>query len=424
MYRADIGASFDALEAMDEDFGDLREEYGLDNLDMGISTAKLDTSASLTVPNGSQDGGMDDSDYHPELETIDMSKVGSKGGLQATMTNLTFNRQAIKAIATGAANSDAKAIRATLESEGYDADRIRAEFKRYQDVLPPPDVLLQEQHSYAALRKIFKENKREVPRFLKYKHEGGIKPHHALCCVLLTDYVKAKEKEKTSRVDEQNKHFTSMVWILTFGTMLPQINNPAAFIRYQFSLIANAIPVEAVAPDILRRTIRDKGKPVPNYFLDPEDGKRFPPHIALLVILQDGEEESNKLNSALIHAGFCLYAWISLLLRFFLEVIGGAGAIWGGAEVFTLRTANNLPLWRGISIGVGVFCFIRFMTLNLPRVEDEGGILGPAGPWSLRLAVRLRAVCDHPFHYFVRACPKGSRSKSTDTYSEKKSRLF
>ena len=60
MYLADLAPSFDALEAMDPAFVEMREQYGLNDLDTGISTAKLDTSASLTVPNGSQDNGIDD----------------------------------------------------------------------------------------------------------------------------------------------------------------------------------------------------------------------------------------------------------------------------------------------------------------------------------------------------------------------------
>jgi len=52
---------------------------------------------------------------------------------------------------------------------------------------------------------------------------------------------------------------------------------------------------------------------------------------------------------------------------------------------------------------VGVLCLVRFVILNAPQNEDEGDILGPAGPWSLRAPARLWAVCEYPFHYFVRA---------------------
>ncbi|KAL7526901.1 hypothetical protein ACHAXR_002719, partial [Thalassiosira sp. AJA248-18] len=200
----------------------------------------------------------------------------------------------------------------------------------------------------------------------------------------------------------------------SFGYLHHQLNNPSEFIRDQFDRVASVIPTDVVKPSVLRKKIKNRGLPVPNYFLDPEDGKQFPPHIALLVILQDGEKESRKLDSIINRLAFSLFALMALLLRIVLEVIGGAGAIWGGAEVVKLRTADNPELWRWISIAVGVLCFLRFVTLNAPEKEDEGDILGPAGPWSLRLPVRLRAVCDHPFHYFVRALPPSSLRKKRD----------
>jgi len=247
----------------------------------------------------------------------------------------------------------------------------------------------------------------EPPRFLRYKFEGGIKPHHALCCLLFSEYKSEKEQKKT----DHNSACPSLVWILSFGKLYRQLNNPAAFIRYQFNLVAHEIPTDVVAPPVLRKTIRDRGLPVPNYFLDPEDDKQFPPHIALLVILQEGEEESRKLDSFFTNMAFSLFAVVALLLRIVLEVIGGAGAIWGGAEVFTLRTSDNKEFWRWTSVAVGILCFLRFVILNAPRLEDGGDILGPAGPWSLRLPLRLRAVCDHPFHYFVRASSPSFESK-------------
>ena len=366
------------------------------------------------------------SNYNPDLATIDIE--GNSQHLQSSLTNLKLSAKAMRVIQSGIEQADTGAIRATLESEGYDVAVIRAEFKHYQNILPSPDTLLQEQPSFAVLRKLFEENKRELPRFLKFKFEEGIKPHHALCCLLLTDYANLAAQEKAAKMGMGNSRsrssYPSFVWMLSIGTLLPQINNPADFIRHQFSLIAKAIPVDAVTPDVLRKTIRDKGLPVPNYFLDQSDSKQFPPHIALLVMLQEGEKESKKMNSIFIHAAVSLFAILSLLLRIVLEVIGGAGAIWGGSEVFTLRTAENVTFWRTASICVGVLCLLRFLTLNVPRVEDEGDILGPAGPWSLRLPVRLRAVCDHPFHYFVRACPKTSQVRTRDTHSKQTARLF
>ena len=314
------------------------------------------------------------------------------------------------ATGNGSYSLSASAVKATLESEKYDATTIRAEFKTYQAILPDPDKLLQQKHSFALLRQMIEKSDVELPRFLKYKHERGIKPHHTLCCLLLSEY----EAEIERKEADPRFAFPSLVRVLSLGYLHHQLNNPAEFIRDQFNRVAHAIPTDVVTPPVLRKKISNRGLLVPNYFLDPEDEKQFPPHIALLVILQDGEKESRKLNNILYSIVFSLFALVALLLRIVLEVIGGAGAIWGGAEVFGLRKADNLELWRWISIAVGVLCFLRFVTLNAPQMEDEGNILGPAGPWSLRLPVRLRAVCDHPFHYFVRALPPSSPSKKHD----------
>jgi len=70
---------------------------------------------------------------------------------------------------------------------------------------------------------------------------------------------------------------------------------------------------------------------------------------------------------------------------------------------FFIRTGDNKEQCRVASIAVGVFCFLRFIVLNAPQHEDEGDILGPAGPRSLRVPDRLRTVTNHPFHYFVRS---------------------
>mmetsp|Transcript_28317 Transcript_28317/g.40471 ORF Transcript_28317/g.40471 Transcript_28317/m.40471 type:complete len:358 (+) Transcript_28317:189-1262(+) len=322
---------------------------------------------------------------------------------------------------TNTGSVDALATVTSLGSIKYDATTIRNEFKTYQEILPHPDVLLQEQHSFTYLRNKIEESGIEIPRFLKYKFEGGVKPHTALCCLLLGEYEtelkkqqeRSSKKDKKKQTKKQMNNYEDHSWgiysfivrILSFGYLHIQINNPADYIRDQFFRVAHVIPTNVVPSHILRKKIKNKGLPVPNYFLDPDDPRQFPPHIALLVMLQDGEQESRKLDSFLNRFVFSSFALISLLLRIVLEVIGGAGAIWGGAEVVKLRNADNADLWRWLSISVGLLCFARFVTLNAPYKEDEGDILGPAGPWSLRLSSRLRAVCDHPFHYFVRALP-------------------
>lgn len=294
---------------------------------------------------------------------------------------------------------------------GYDAGAIRAEFQTYHALLPKPDELLQKRHSAELLRDLIERHNNEkqnharvpMPRFLRLPHQGGIKPHNALCCLLLDDF------QSGAFTQESNSGLALVawwvIWACTAGQLYPQLHIPADFIRDQFHRVAHVIPntvAELVDPDELRLTIRRAGLPVPNFFLDPEDDKQFPPHIALLVILQESEKESQHLHNIITRAAWMVFAAVALLLRLVLEVIGGAGAVWGGSEVFYLRTEHNIEFWRTASILVGVFCFFRFVTLNCPQQEDEGDILGPAGPWSLRTAARLRAVCDHPFHYFCR----------------------
>lgn len=309
--------------------------------------------------------------------------------------------------------TSSRSIRATLSSEEYDAATIRAEFRTYQTFLPKSDKLLQQQHSVDALREMVSNSDSKMPRWLK--HEGGIAPHDALCCLLLKEMKDEQLNGSSSSTSNNNPVSWWLIRVLSLGWFYPSINIPADIIREQFHRVAHVIPTELVRPDILRRKIRDRSLPVPNFFLDPEDDKQFPPHIAMLVILQDGEQESKHLGNFFYRAAWLLFAALALILRLVLEVIGGAGAIWGGAEVFNLRDDDNRELWRWISVAVGVLCYLRFMTLNAPQQEDEGDLLGPAGPWSLRPPVRLRAVCEHPYHYFARAQPPYSHQPTNKT---------
>jgi len=306
-----------------------------------------------------------------------------------------------------------------LTSDVYDAAAIRAEFRFYHTILPKPDKLLQQQHSAEILRDMIERSNslNEMPRFLKTVEEGGIKPHNALCCLLLDDFHRNKKATTTLEVLLSSW----LIWALSLGRLYRTLTIPAEFIRDQFYRVAHVIPTEMTGPSVLRHKIRSSGLPVPNFFLDPEDDKQFPPHIALLVILQGDEKESRHMQNKLTRLAWLCFAFMALVLRLVLEVIGGAGAIWGGSEVFHLRTNTTTELWRWISVAVGVLCFLRFVTLNAPQEEDEGDILGPAGPWSLRTPVRLRAVCEHPFHCFARAQPPYSfNTKSTRSHEHQK----
>lgn len=355
-----------------------------------VASDALQFHHRLTTPSSRDHDDADsiDSNFEPDTKTL---------------TNLSKDEQRIRQRKLQQSPSRSSSIRVTLESEQYDADTIRKEFERYRRILPPPEELLQHQHSFFLLRKTMEENNIELPRYLKYNYEGGIKPHHALCCLLLAEWEQAEKADTCKTVSFFS--LSGFIQSVTFGKLHKQLNHPAEFIRDQFNRVAHVVPLDVVTPEVLRKKIKNRGLPVPNYFLDPENDKQFPPHIALLVILQNGLQESRKLDNVFIHVAFSLFAIVALLLRIVLEVIGGAGAIWGGAEVFGLRYGHNAELWRWISVGVGIVALMRFYIMNLPQREDEGDILGPAGPWSLRLPVRMRTIADHPFHYFVRALP-------------------
>lgn len=65
-------------------------------------------------------------------------------------------------------------------------------------------------------------------------------------------------------------------------------------------------------------------------------------------------QNSNVLNTMII--------WTELLaVKFVLEVLGAAGAVWGFAEVLTFRTDETLGVWRPIAMAVGLLFAIRWL---------------------------------------------------------------
>jgi hypothetical protein len=64
--------------------------------------------------------------------------------------------------------------------------------------------------------------------------------------------------------------------------------------------------------------------------------------------------------------------WIELLIvTFVLDVLGSAGAVWGFAEVVTLRTDATLGVWRPIAMAVGLIFVLRWM-LQIYHVLECG----------------------------------------------------
>lgn len=51
-------------------------------------------------------------------------------------------------------------------------------------------------------------------------------------------------------------------------------------------------------------------------------------------------------------------------VKLILEVFGASGAIWGTAEILTLRNPNTMEIWRYISSIIGIIFFIRFLLIQ------------------------------------------------------------
>jgi len=307
------------------------------------------------------------------------------------------------------------------QDEGYSVADIRAEFKAIQSLLPKPDELLQVKHSTDMLREHIEGRNKQaaeadassnpipVPRWLRQKDDSKrIEPHNALRILLENEPRQLREHGCSCIV-------SSTIRLLSCGNLHQQMRLPADVIRDQFNRAFEGIPANFGKADEVRKSIKHRSLPVPNFFMDPEDPRQFPPHVALLVVLQEAEDESAHMKSAFYDAVWSCIALVALVLRLVLEVIGGAGAIWGGSEVFGFRNKGNGQIWCVASIAVGIFCLLRFVVLNAPQEEDEGDILGAAGPWSLRPRSRLRGIFEHPFHFFVRARPAMAGPQQADS---------
>ena len=61
----------------------------------------------------------------------------------------------------------------------------------------------------------------------------------------------------------------------------------------------------------------------------------------------------------------------SLCASFLLEVLGGCGAVWGCAELFAVRDGTNALPWRVLAAAVGAWCFARWARVHaLARSRD------------------------------------------------------
>lgn len=159
---------------------------------------------------------------------------------------------------------------------------------------------------------------------------------------------------------------------------------------------------------------------MPRFLLDPKNKDHVAPHaIALQLLLRrksgksDGDglykrvarsehdENQNNNNSTshryaesrnsnsstkdhdkealgiLLHLVLVLLAVVVLVCQFTLEVLGGAGAIWGCAEIARLRKGGPVdPSWdffTWLALGVGICCLGRFLLVHpfFPNSTDK-----------------------------------------------------
>lgn len=69
-----------------------------------------------------------------------------------------------------------------------------------------------------------------------------------------------------------------------------------------------------------------------------------------------------------------LGAAVGVSVTFVLEVVGAAGAIWGGSEVTGLRDEHNAHRWDLIAFGVAGLAMLRFI-LKFSTARQEAPLL-------------------------------------------------
>lgn len=122
-------------------------------------------------------------------------------------------------------------------------------------------------------------------------------------------------------------------------------------------------------PHELRSLLEEAGSEVPRFLLDREDEKHIPPHVVALELLLKRESIFNKYKRISRRRWSLVpIALLSLLCQIVLEVFGGAGAIWGCAELARLRKGGaahaSYDIFTWMAFGVGVVCAFRFAVIN------------------------------------------------------------
>ena len=70
--------------------------------------------------------------------------------------------------------------------------------------------------------------------------------------------------------------------------------------------------------------------------------------------MQDKFKSYFIFNLSLFYTGF---------VKLILEVFGASGAVWGFAEVLTLRDEDTVEFWRWICLIVALLFFIRYLVV-------------------------------------------------------------
>lgn len=70
--------------------------------------------------------------------------------------------------------------------------------------------------------------------------------------------------------------------------------------------------------------------------------------------MQDKFKSYFIFNLSLFYTGF---------VKLILEVFGASGAVWGFAEVLTLRNEDTVEFWRWICLIVALLFFIRYLVV-------------------------------------------------------------
>ena len=118
-------------------------------------------------------------------------------------------------------------------------------------------------------------------------------------------------------------------------------------------------------PHEIRSLLEEAGSEVPNFLLDKDDDGHVAPHTAALELLLRNSRTSPSRRPALPLVPAALMA---LICQVVLEVLGGAGAIWGCGELLRLRKGGNThPSWdifSWLAFVVGICCAFRFALIH------------------------------------------------------------